>query len=178
MAADAWNAIAITWLVFLVVWFLAALRVKPAEKKEGRGSRAFVLVMIVVGSFGFWGNDVGVRPLGSRFVPKVPIVLVAGALLTIAGVLLAFWARYHLGQNWSTTVTVKVGHSLVRSGPYAYLRHPIYVGLGVALAGTALAKGTWGALAGMLLIDLAFWRKAYVENAFLESRFGEAAQRR
>ena len=57
------------------------------------------------------------------------IVYWLGLLMVVAGLAFAVWARVHLGRNWSGTVTVKENHELIRSGPYAIVRHPIYTGL-------------------------------------------------
>lgn len=59
-------------------------------------------------------------------MPYSPVVEWAGVLLTAAGVGMAFWARWHLGANWSGAVTLKEGHELIRTGPYRAIRHPIY----------------------------------------------------
>lgn len=68
----------------------------------------------------------------------------------MTGLLLALWSRFVLGRNWSAAVTVKQGHSLVRNGPYAIVRHPIYSGFLLALLGTAIARGTVGAFIGVV----------------------------
>lgn len=178
MVSHAWNVIWISWIVFIVVWLIAALKVKPVETREGRVSNTSKRVIALFGAALLLGWHFGVRWLSARFISFSPSILLAGALMTIAGIGLAFWARYHLGQNWGVTGTVRVGHELIRTGPYAFLRHPIYVGIGVALAGTALAKGDWGALAGMLIIVLTFWSRARFESSFLVRRFGERGKQR
>jgi protein-S-isoprenylcysteine O-methyltransferase Ste14 len=50
-------------------------------------------------------------------------------MLTLTGLLLTVWARVHLGANWSGTIQVKQHHELITSGPYRFVRHPIYSGL-------------------------------------------------
>jgi protein-S-isoprenylcysteine O-methyltransferase Ste14 len=70
----------------------------------------------------------------SRFTDGLAIAV------TVAGIGFAIRARAYLGTNWSSAVTVKVGHQLVRSGPYRWVRHPIYTGLILGLAGTAIAR--------------------------------------
>jgi protein-S-isoprenylcysteine O-methyltransferase Ste14 len=82
-------------------------------------------------------------------------------------------ARAWLGRNWSAEVTVKDGHELVRSGPYALVRHPIYAGMLLALAGTALMVGKWRALIGLALVVVALLRKLTVEERFMTEQFGE-----
>ena len=71
---------------------------------------------------------------------------------------------------------LKVDHQLIRSGPYAYVRHPIYTGLFLATAGTALVVGEWRAVVGVLLTLVAHSRKAAKEEALLATEFGEQYQ--
>ena len=53
-------------------------------------------------------------------------------LLAIAGFALTWWARIHMRTLWSGTITVKNEHHVVNTGPYRYVRHPIYTGLIIA----------------------------------------------
>ena len=69
-------------------------------------------------------------------------------LLTWLGIGLAIWARYHLAEYWSARVTIKEDHQLIRTGPYARLRHPIYSGLILATIGSALVIGKWRCVLG------------------------------
>lgn len=168
------------WIGFLVYWWLIAARnVKQSETKEGAASRAVNRILIIAGAvllYGpLWTNDL---KLNRRFVQARPGVETGGVLLVIVGLLLALWARRHLGRNWSAIPALKIGHELIHSGPYAFLRHPIYVGIGIALAGSALAEGVWRGVAGVLLICFVFWRKARLENVFLAHRFGQKAEQR
>jgi protein-S-isoprenylcysteine O-methyltransferase Ste14 len=69
---------------------------------------------------------------------------------------------------------VKEGHELITSGPYALVRHPIYTGLLMALAGTAIAQGEWRGLLAAALVFGALWRKLRLEEKWMRSRFGES----
>lgn len=111
--------------------------------------------------------------LGRRFAPPLPELRLIGIALTAAGLGLAFWARYHLGRNWSSQITLKEGHTLVCTGPYKHLRHPIYSGILLAIVGTALTVGRYRALLAVVLAALAFWWKARQEDAWLARAFGE-----
>jgi protein-S-isoprenylcysteine O-methyltransferase Ste14 len=62
------------------------------------------------------------------------------------GLSFAVWARLRLGRNWSSVVTVKEDHQLIRGGPYAIVRHPIYTGLLLGFLGMALITGEHGGL--------------------------------
>ena len=112
--------------------------------------------------------------LNDRFLPHDVWCFWLGATLTAAGLLFSIWARHHLGKFWSARVALKQDHELIRSGPYAYVRHPIYSGLFIALIGTALVIGEWRALLAVLLVFLAHMDKARREEKLLAEQFGEA----
>jgi protein-S-isoprenylcysteine O-methyltransferase Ste14 len=95
-----------------------------------------------------------------------------GIGLTLVGLAIACWARYHLGRNWSGLVAIKEHHELVSSGPYGFVRHPIYTGLIVAMTGSAITAGTPGAIAGLCLIVAAFYIKLTHEEQLLMRAFG------
>jgi protein-S-isoprenylcysteine O-methyltransferase Ste14 len=66
------------------------------------------------------------------------LVLALGLLLFLAGFSLAIWARVYLGKNWGLPMTEKNDPELVTTGPYKYVRHPIYSGLLLMALGSAL----------------------------------------
>jgi protein-S-isoprenylcysteine O-methyltransferase Ste14 len=111
-------------------------------------------------------------PLDRRFVPDSAAVAWAGLALTAAGCAFAIWARLLLGGNWSASVTVKQDHQLMRRGPYAIVRHPIYSGFLLGLAGTALALGEWRGIAGLALAFIGWLTKSRTEEAFMTAQFG------
>ncbi|HUJ81552.1 MAG TPA: isoprenylcysteine carboxylmethyltransferase family protein, partial [Candidatus Acidoferrales bacterium] len=97
---------------------------------------------------------------------------IAGIALTAAGVAFAIWARAHLGKYWSGDVTIRQEHRLIRTGPYKYIRHPIYSGMLLALVGTVLVIGEFRAIIGFAIILLGFVKKARKEESFLQTQFG------
>jgi methyltransferase len=66
-----------------------------------------------------------------------------GAALFVAAKALKTWAIVSLGHRWTYRVLVLPGAPLVRRGPYAWLRHPNYVGVLGELVGVALMLGAW-----------------------------------
>jgi protein-S-isoprenylcysteine O-methyltransferase Ste14 len=72
------------------------------------------------------------------------ILAVIGAVLFACGIALAVWARLHLGRNWGMPMTQRAEPELVTSGPYRFVRHPIYTGLQAAMLGTALVNNLLG----------------------------------
>lgn len=96
-----------------------------------------------------------------------------GLGLCLAGFGFAMWARVHLGRNWGMPMSLRQGHELVTSGPYAYARHPIYTGILLAMAGSVLARG----LAWLLLFLIAFAYFLYsarTEEKMMLAQFPEA----
>lgn len=76
-----------------------------------------------------------------NFAPVNPVLSSIGVILDIAGMAFLVWARQTLGKNWSQTVSAKEGQELVTSGPYRYVRHPMYAGGLVAAISSAFAAG-------------------------------------
>jgi protein-S-isoprenylcysteine O-methyltransferase len=87
--------------------------------------------------------------------------------------LFAGWARLFLGGNWSSNVTLKQNHTLVQSGPYRIVRHPIYTGLLVALLGTAVVLGELRCFLGVLLAAIAWKIKSMSEETLMVQQFGD-----
>jgi protein-S-isoprenylcysteine O-methyltransferase Ste14 len=155
------------WVVFSIYWEIEAK--KAARDKSGESSASRVLHVTIV-NVALLLLFIPVPGLNGRYLPAALIPL--GLAIQTGGVLLAVWARRHLGRNWSGRVTLKVNHELVRTGPYRFVRHPIYTALLAMYAGTAVVSGEWHALVGFVLVPLAYWRKIRIEEANLAGAFG------
>lgn len=96
----------------------------------------------------------------------------AGAGIVVAGTLFTLWARVVLGRMWSGAPSVKEGHVLQTSGPYAVTRHPIYTGMLAMGLGTVLVSGrAWeGVLFGVFLVYVLF--KIRTEERLMRETFG------
>ena len=111
--------------------------------------------------------------LGRRFVPDAEAGRALGLSITALGILLCVWARLHLGKYWSDKVVLKVDHRLIRSGPYRFLRHPIYSGVLLGILGTALAVGEWRGVVALAMMSVNYFVKARREERVLAGQFGE-----
>jgi protein-S-isoprenylcysteine O-methyltransferase Ste14 len=92
--------------------------------------------------------------------------------LIVLGFAFAWWARIYLGPVWSSSVTRKVNHRVIDSGPYALVRHPIYTGILLAVYATTAAKGTVLGIAAAVLVTVGFWLKARLEERWLCTELG------
>jgi protein-S-isoprenylcysteine O-methyltransferase Ste14 len=164
------------WVVFLFYWLVSGQKLKKVKQREGYGERLVELAFMTAAYTLVFNDIFGHRwlGLGRRFLPVSDAIGEAGFAITVTGVALAIWARWHLGENWSATVTLKEGHELIRSGPYHYIRHPIYTGMLVAFAGTVLALGELRGLVSFAIAITSFHSKARKEERFLTQEFGEA----
>ena len=166
----------IPWYVLCIYWTISALRVKRTKVQEDPGARLFHIAVMALAFFLLFSRRLEIGPLGLRFAPVSSWLRTLGTVLTFVGAGIASWARYSLGQYWSARVTLKIDHQLVRSGPYAWVRHPLYSGLLLAMAGTALVVGEWRGVVGVVVALAEFSRKAAKEEALLAGEFGEQYQ--
>ena len=162
------------WIVFLLVWVAGALATKRTKRIQSGASRFRHSLIFALGALLLlFPRKVHVGVLHARFVPRTPAIAALGLALTVAGTAIAIWARVCLGRNWSGRVTIKEGHELVRSGPYRFVRHPIYAGMLLALAGLATGIGEVHALFGVVVMAAGFRVKSRLEEKFMREQFGE-----
>ncbi|MGB8964770.1 MAG: isoprenylcysteine carboxylmethyltransferase family protein [Candidatus Cybelea sp.] len=97
-----------------------------------------------------------------------PIAASVGVALCALGIGVAIWARTVLGRNWGMPMSLREGHELVTTGPYAFVRHPIYTGILLAVAGTTLVEWfPWM----VLLVGFYFVYAAKVEERSMTRQF-------
>jgi protein-S-isoprenylcysteine O-methyltransferase Ste14 len=103
-----------------------------------------------------------------------PLLALSGCMVALAGVGLVVRSRAELGPAWSLLATADRDTGLVTTGPYGFVRHPIYLGLTLLAMGEALAFGSWVAIAVVVsgIVPTFAWR-AHVEERLLAGTFGE-----
>ncbi len=107
-----------------------------------------------------------------NFPPPSPALSLFGLIVCVAGMAVLVWARQHLGRNWSQTVSAKEEHELVTSGPYQYVRHPMYAGGLLASIGSAIIAGGPFVFLLLVLAPLFLWR-VHAEDRLMTQQFPE-----
>ena len=163
------------WLVLFLYWMVAAIGAKrnvgTRLRWKENGPRLGVVVLSL---------------LALRMVPVVRHSLqdaqayLAGSLLIgavgvvfcVVGVGLALWARVHLGRNWGMPMSTKENPELVTTGPYAFVRHPIYTGILLAMLGSTIGENAFWVLP-LVLFGAYFVYSARREEELMVKQFPE-----
>jgi protein-S-isoprenylcysteine O-methyltransferase Ste14 len=157
---------AVGWTAFWIYWIVAAFSMKRGRVPWSRELRIRLVTLIVVVALvrsGLFRHGVENQDLSRAGV---------GLALFAVGLAVAVWARVNIGRNWGTPMTRKDDPDLVTSGPYRFVRHPIYSGVLLAGIGTAVGL-SWQWLAAVALGGIYFGYSARVEERYMTERFPE-----
>lgn len=173
MTAISIKIILVCWSIFVVVWLVNALRTKATLEKQSLASALAHRLPVGLG----WMMLVlenGPSFLYQQTLPRTELSQLGGAAACVAGLIFTLWARSTLAGNWSSDVTFKRDHELIRTGPYRFVRHPIYTGLLIMCLGTALQIGQLRGAFSMLFVSIGFWIKLSQEERLLLRHFPES----
>jgi protein-S-isoprenylcysteine O-methyltransferase Ste14 len=178
MNLETGQFIAVCWGIFGVVWIIAAFFTKRTAEHSMSFWRLVWIAAIVglVATAGRNGGDMWDK------LPKswdwtwgyTPDIGFAADAIVALGLLITLWARFTLGTNWSGSVTFKENHELITSGPYAFVRHPIYTGLLTMLLGTVIITGHAFGFAVLALGTVMLWLKSLDEERMMTKHFPDA----
>ena len=159
-------------LAFFIALLVARTRRAPGEGGGMRSPRSWIGILIQALGFGIVGAGaiaVTLDPLSALALIEAVIVaaLMAGATAIFAA------ATSAMGRNWSLVARTRSDHSLVTTGPFAWVRHPIYSAMALILFGLALA---WGHLTHLIValpvFALGTWLRIAEEEKLLRAMFG------
>ena len=160
----------VLFCLFALYWGAAARDSAPTVQRESKGSTALHETLLSVAQLLLLFPVV--PGLSAHYLPMTPLFLAIGLAIEAASIALAIWARRHLGRNWSAEVRIGEGHQLVRTGPYRFTRHPIYVAKFGIFVGAAMVSGQYSGLLAVVMLALLYVRKSRLEDQALASAFG------
>ncbi len=159
------------WLIFISYWLVSSLGTKKTlgQKSSVRGAwsrlATILITLIIINIPGF---DQFSRSLQQTLF--TPLLGIVGVTLATLGIGLAIWARAYLGKNWGMPRSIKAEPELITTGPYHFVRHPIYTGVLLAMFGSALIAGiAW--LVIIIAFSYYFISSAKVEEELLTEQF-------
>lgn len=130
-------ALALLFFIALLAKRLTTPRGEPGARTD-RGSA----IGIALQALGFVAVSGPVHAAGGLSMDGWAAPRTLGVALCTAGAALLFqWAARTMGRNWSLVARVREDHQLVTTGPFAWVRHPIYAAMALFLVGWALTAG-------------------------------------
>lgn len=162
MSVYGWVIFAL-WVTLVGYWWLSAYAVRRTIGRWIWWREIAVrlgLFALVVLALQITGNAL---PSPRGYVSGTTLLMgVAGIVLCVLGVGLAILGRASLGEGWA--VPTKASEELVTSGAYAYVRHPIYSGMLLAMLGSAIGQNV------LWLLPLLVYGPQFILSARREER--------
>jgi protein-S-isoprenylcysteine O-methyltransferase Ste14 len=156
------------WIVFWAYWLVMAFTAKAGRSRWTQFGVVRVGIILVILLL--------IRPrifTGPAAATGNPWLLGTGLAIFVLGLALAVWARVYLGRNWGMPMSQKADPELVTTGPYGRIRHPIYTGIILAMAGTAIAVSPYW-LVAVAILGAYFLVSAVVEERTMAKLFPAA----
>jgi protein-S-isoprenylcysteine O-methyltransferase Ste14 len=153
------------------------LRARTNEKLDRRQEGLFVLIALrltgLAGMTGFIAYLINPACMAWAAVPLPAWLRWAGVGFGLIAGLLLVWTFRSLGRNLTDTVVTRKEHTLVITGPYRWVRHPLYTSAALATLANSLAAANWFFfVAGCLMLLLLVIRTRNEEQNLI-ARFGD-----
>ena len=158
------------WITFVAYWFISALGQKAIAERQSLPSALAHRIPVGLGWFLLAFPRLG-PPWNRTLIPQAEWVLAIGTAICVFGLYMTLWARWTLAGNWSSDVTFKQDHELIKTGPYRFTRHPIYTWLLVMCLGTAIDIGQLRGAIGLVVVGIGFWIKLKQEERLMLLHF-------
>jgi protein-S-isoprenylcysteine O-methyltransferase Ste14 len=153
----------------------AMLASRRSRASEGAGARRNVASIfgIVLQGIGIGAAWYGPIHVPRSITQQTWIEGAPAALLALSGLGLFVWAAAAMGANWSLVARTRSDHELVQSGPFALVRHPIYLALLLLTIAVAMAAGhAWNLIVAVPLYVIGTLSRIGIEERLLKEAFG------
>jgi protein-S-isoprenylcysteine O-methyltransferase Ste14 len=162
------------WFVFIVYWGVSALSAKRSIASRAwwtQGLMRLGMVVVALSAIRIFGLGHALR-MAQAYQTRSIVLGAIGMVVVAAGIGLAVYARVYLGRNWGMPMSRKEDPELVTGGPYAFVRHPIYTGIILAMLGSAIGESLFWALP-LVLFAAYFVHCARQEEELMRAQFPE-----
>lgn len=168
----AWLEVAICWIAWSIAFVKPRKRARGQKKAVRASSSRWGILLVMCGYGCIWAF---VTPTGFE---KSTSSLIASMILAPPSVALVWMATRHLDKQWRVEAALSEDHKLITTGPYRWIRNPIYASmLGMMLA-TGFSKTWWPLLvAGVIFFIVGTEVRVRAEERLLSSRFGVEFER-
>lgn len=171
-------AFAVSTIVRSIFGLKAAQPPDKVEHKAGKLSRVLLGSLILLYSVVVLIYMVRPRWFAWAAFPLPAWVRWVGAVATVGGIPLLVWVQWSLGKNFAATLHVREGHTLVTTGPYRWVRHPMYTLIFVFGIGLLLLTANWLVGGPMLVASaLIIFQRLSKEEALMIEQFGDEYRR-
>lgn len=163
----------VIWIIIGFYWIIAGQKIKKAKKKEDIRFRVFYMFFWIAPVLVTFFNAIPVEWLQQRLYKESIILNISSFLLAFLSLAFMVWSRVILGENWSGRVAIKKNHDLITSGPYKYVRHPMYSGFIFAFLWSAILLGEVRGLISFIILITGIVIKLGIEERFIREAFGK-----
>lgn len=156
--------IVLGWIGFWIYWLVASRTAKTGRSGWTRFAGVRLGIILVVLFL------LRLRVLKGSAATSNAWLLGIGTAIFVLGLALAVWARVYIGRNWGMPMSRKDEPELVTTGPYHTVRHPIYTGIILAMAGTTIAVSLYW-LVAVAVLAAYFGFSAVMEERYMAEQF-------
>jgi protein-S-isoprenylcysteine O-methyltransferase Ste14 len=162
----AYVELGLCWVAWMLAFVKPSRLVAGQKKAERAPASKWGLLLVMIGFALVWAY---VRPVG--FQKSWP-AQIASMVLGPPSVALAWSAAHHLGKQWRLEAALSEDHELIQTGPYRWVRNPIYASMLGMLLATGAAYTWWPMLVGGVVAFLAGTEiRVRAEERLLAERF-------
>ncbi|MGS2761231.1 methyltransferase family protein [Sinomicrobium sp. M5D2P9] len=162
------------WFLFSVTWLWQSNKTKENVNPRTTSQKISAFMGFVIVFLALYLPLFTTRGVGKIVIPPYFSIQLTGVILSVGGIFISIWSRLLLGWNWSGGVSAKKEHELIVTGPYRFVRHPIYTGFISGLIGTCLVMGSLSGIIITVLYTMGLFKKINKEEKLLADIFGNS----